>query len=313
LVFLSSIPLTIVMNGVRIGLVGVTVNHWGTQAANDVLHFFEGWIIFVASAGLLALVIYCLARMSGKSIFDIFHLPKGAPELLQRREEQAGGRMPLISSLLILCLVGIPVSQVSGRSGIIPDRARFVSFPERIGTWQGRAVLMEPEVERALAGLDDYVLSDYQGPAGKAVNLYVAYYSSQRKSESPHSPILCIPGDGWQINKVERKRYAEDGTAFSLKRVVIERNSVKQIVYYWFDERGRKFADEFLAKWYLFTDSVALNRTDGALVRLTTQIYEGETERDADQRLQTFMLNVMPILTEYLPSEVASNNKSARL
>ena len=72
LVFLSSIPLTIVMNGVRIGLVGVTVNYWGTQAANDVLHFFEGWIIFIACAAVLVLEIYCLARMSGKSVFDVF-------------------------------------------------------------------------------------------------------------------------------------------------------------------------------------------------------------------------------------------------
>ena len=81
LVFLSSIPLTIVMNSIRIGLVGVTVNYWGTQAADDVLHLFEGWIIFVACAGLLALEIYCLARMSGKSFFDVFHLPKGAPRI----------------------------------------------------------------------------------------------------------------------------------------------------------------------------------------------------------------------------------------
>ena len=59
------------------------------------------------------------------------------------------------------------------------------------------------------------------------------------------------------------------------------------MVYYWFDERGRKIADEFLAKWYLFADAIVVNRTDGALVRLTTQIYDGETERDADQRLET--------------------------
>jgi exosortase D (VPLPA-CTERM-specific) len=51
IVFFSSIPITIVMNSIRIGLVGVTVDYWGTQAADGLLHFFEGWIIFLACAG----------------------------------------------------------------------------------------------------------------------------------------------------------------------------------------------------------------------------------------------------------------------
>ena len=53
LVFLSTIPITIVMNSLRIGLVGVLVNHWGPQDADGFLHMFEGWIIFIACAGYL--------------------------------------------------------------------------------------------------------------------------------------------------------------------------------------------------------------------------------------------------------------------
>ena len=287
-VFFSSIPITIVMNSVRIGLVGVTVNYWGTQAADNVLHFFEGWIIFIACAGVLTLEIYFLARMSGKSFFEVFYLPKVAPELPQRHQVKSGGQLPLVSSLVLLCVAGMAAFHVFGRSEITPDRPRFVAFPERIGAWQGHTILLEPEVERALVGLDDYILSDYKGSDGKIVNLYVAYYSSQRKGESPHSPIVCIPGGGWQITKIEQKSYAENGAEFPLNRVIIERNSTKQLVDYWFDERGRKFADEFLAKWYLLADAIVMKRTDGALVRLTTQIYNGEAERDADRRLQSF-------------------------
>ena len=80
IVFLSSIPITIVMNSVRIGLVGVTVNYWGTQAADGLLHFFEGWIIFLACAGILALEIYFIARISGKTFFEAFYFPRVAAE-----------------------------------------------------------------------------------------------------------------------------------------------------------------------------------------------------------------------------------------
>ena len=81
---------------------------------------------------------------------------------------------------------------------------------------------------------------------------------------------------------------------------------VKQLVYYWFDERGRKIASEWWAKFYLLADAIAENRTDGALVRLTTQIAPDETERDADARLQSFMRIAVPRLAKFLPPSAAS-------
>ena len=69
---------------------------------------------------------------------------------------------------------------------------------------------MEPQVEHFL-GLTDYILSNYAKADNRAVNLYVAYYASQRKGVSPHSPSVCIPGNGWQIAEFERTRYQDSG------------------------------------------------------------------------------------------------------
>ena len=74
-VFLSSIPIAIGMNGFRIGLVGFLVDRWGTRMAEGALHFFEGWVIFLACSAFLAGEIYLLARLSGRRFFDVFHLP----------------------------------------------------------------------------------------------------------------------------------------------------------------------------------------------------------------------------------------------
>src|SRR5262245_31933009 len=77
LVFLSTIPITILMNSFRIGLIGLMVNQWGPQSADGFLHFFEGWIIFLACAVLLLAEVYLLARfVLGKKFFDVFHAPK---------------------------------------------------------------------------------------------------------------------------------------------------------------------------------------------------------------------------------------------
>ena len=72
LVFLSGIPIAIGMNGFRIGMVGVLVDRWGTQMADGAIHFFEGWIIFVACAAVLAVEVYVLGWISGRAFLMFF-------------------------------------------------------------------------------------------------------------------------------------------------------------------------------------------------------------------------------------------------
>jgi exosortase D (VPLPA-CTERM-specific) len=297
-VLFSSIPITIAMNGLRIGLVGVTVDRWGSQMAEGVLHFFEGWIIFLACAVLLAAEIYLLARISGRGFFEAFHIPTVAVRVSP--EPKSTDRMPLIACLLLMCATGLMGSSISNRSEIIPERNRFVTFPVTLGEWQGHASMLDPQVENFLA-LDDYILSDYSKSDGKAVNLYVAYYASQRSGESPHSPLVCIPGDGWLITRFEQTSYGSPATEQPFNRAIIERNGTKQIVYYWYDERGRRIASEYWSKLYLLSDAITKNRSDGALVRLITTIFPGELERDADERLRSFMQDLLPNLSGYLP------------
>ena len=54
IVFLSAIPITIAMNGFRIGLVGILVSKWGAEQAEGLLHLFEGWVIFIACAAFIS-------------------------------------------------------------------------------------------------------------------------------------------------------------------------------------------------------------------------------------------------------------------
>ena len=309
LVFLSAIPVTIVMNSIRIGLVGLLVDRWGIEQAEGLLHFFEGWVIFTACAAILAGEIWLLARVgSGKRFFQVFYFPKPKDRVSQAQPGSTNS-FPVMACLLVLCAAGTGAFYLSGRQEVVPERLRFVSFPTRLGPWQGHPSLLEPQVEHAL-GLDDYIVSDYVKPEGGVVNFYVAYYPSQRKGSSPHSPMVCIPGGGWQITKFERSSYHSKslGITLPLNRVIIAQNNNKQLVYYWFVQRGHNIANEYWSKWRLFSDAITKNRTDGALVRLVTPIVSGESEDAADERLQSFIEEVEPRLKAYLPED---NTKSA--
>jgi EpsI family protein len=242
----------------------------------------------------------------------VFYLP----EVVASRPRATGAgasRAPLAAGLLLLCATGLTIFLLSTRQEIFPERARFVTFPAKFGQWEGRPSLLQVQVEHKLS-LDDYILSDYKAANGSWVNFYVAYYATQRQGTSPHSPLVCIPSGGWRITRFERTSYKDDALKLTLplNRVIIEKDSSKQLVYYWFVQRGRNVANEYWSKWYLLVDAVTRNRTDGALVRLTTTLSPGESEQDADARLQSFIRDLEPNLKLYLPPEKIADVKMAR-
>ena len=108
LVFLSTIPITILMNSFRIGLVGVLVNHWGPQDADGLLHMFEGWIIFIACAGMLIAEMYLLARCRiWQKLFRSILPAKDCGTAIQSQDIRSFNRGPLASCFLLLCATGL--------------------------------------------------------------------------------------------------------------------------------------------------------------------------------------------------------------
>jgi len=86
IIFLSSIPITILMNSFRIGAIGVTVEYWGTEMAEGFLHDFEGWAVFMSCIGILIAEMWILARI-GKDCPYVKHLdwifPSLRPKMLK--------------------------------------------------------------------------------------------------------------------------------------------------------------------------------------------------------------------------------------
>ncbi len=304
LVIVSSIPIAVGMNGFRIGLVGALVDRWGAQMADGALHLFEGWVIFLACAGILTMEMYFLASVDGKALADVFYPPQPRVDIRSKTDTKSTGKGPLISSLLFLCVAGVAATSISARSEVAQPRPRFVEFPTRIEEWHGNSSLLDPGTEKDLA-LDDYMLSDYRRHDGDVVNLYVAYFASQREGASLHSPRNCIPGSGWQIAESRQINYGGGDEGRPLNRVLIKKGAAKQLVYYWFDEQGRNFANEYWARFYRLADFITENRSDAALVRLMTEIKPSESEADADRRLQTFMQVALTPLKVFLPSNSA--------
>jgi exosortase D (VPLPA-CTERM-specific) len=304
-VFLSSIPITVLMNSFRIGVIGMLVEYGGPGQAEGFLHYFEGWVVFMACIAILILEMAVLARIGPKkqSLAQAFSIE--FPEPIPADVVRLARKLKPLSWVVPVLLAGIAASSlyVQDRENVIPERRIFAEFPLKIADWEGTTGTLEENILESLK-TEDYIISDYVNENGGMVNFYVAYYADQAAGSAAHSPRACIPGGGWLIKELTVKTL--DGVKFEGKplkvnRLLIKKGDYTQVVYYWFQQRGRDITNEWLVKWFLFWDAMTRNRTDGALVRLTAFVNPGEDQAAADARLVEFAKVVTPYLSDYIP------------
>jgi len=305
LVFLSAVPITIAMNSVRIGIIGVLVEYAGPSMAEGFLHDFEGWAVFMVCVGILLAEVWLLARFTGRKrgLSDALAFEAAPP--LQDGARSWSRRLPLpyVAAFAVLATGAASVWAVGERVELVPERKEFALFPERLDGWVGQLDALDARMLGALK-VDDYLLMDLRRDTGPWVNLYVAYYASQRTGQAAHSPQACIPAGGWRIRSLET-RTVEDaraaGQPLRVNRVEIQRGDQRQLVYYWFQQQGRVLTSEYVVKLALLWDAVTRNRTDGALVRLTTPIAPTESWSAGDARLSDLARSVSGELDPYIP------------
>ncbi|MFZ5749587.1 MAG: VPLPA-CTERM-specific exosortase XrtD [Pseudomonadota bacterium] len=303
---LTAAPLTVFMNSVRIGIIGILVNSYGIEQAEGFLHFFEGWVVFLICVAILFLLAIVLQRTAP--------VPLRLSEAIDLDFQGFGGILArilglkasaaLAAAVLVTALASLAWQTLPAPKAADPERESFALFPREIGGWQGYTTQLEPAVERVL-GADDYINAFYQSAQSvDYVSFFVAYYRKQTEGQGIHSPEVCLPTGGWEVfslNEVPVDMTAAGYGRFMANRAVIQKGLSKQLVYYWFEGRGQRVANDFAAKMGVLRDSLLLGRTDGALVRYVTPINPGETEADAESRLMAFMAASLPSLPRFVP------------
>ena len=190
-----------------------------------------------------------------------------------------------------------------GRNEVLPMRQPLKTFPQQLGEWSGTDVAISQDVLDVL-GQGDFLLRVYQDDSGRSpeVDLFLAYFPSQRAGDTIHSPKNCLPGAGWSPIEAGRISISSPGRApFPANRYIIAKGVERQLVLYWYWAHDRAVASEYLAKFYLVADSIRMNRSDGSLVRVTTPLRSGESTDAALDRLVAFAGKVVPVLSSFVP------------
>ena len=307
MLLISAAPITVFMNSVRIAVAGIIVQYWGLDWLEGFTHFFEGWVIFIACI----LILFALAR-----IMLIFNREKmGLAEALdldtdglaaqaaRLRFVQASPAMITAAVLMMGASLGWQAMPERGTTHVARDS--FALFPRQFGDWHqvGPKRLLSPDVARTLAADDYHAIMLRRSEAEPTVEFFAAWYADQSEG-GVHSPEICLPGGGWEIAWLERSDLTQamgSDTPYNINRAIIQKGETRMMVFYWFDQKGRKIAWDMAAKYWLLIDGIKTGRTDGALVRLTTVIQPDESDTAAEARLMQVLRQVDPRLSNFIP------------
>lgn len=298
---ISAAPITVLMNSVRIAVAGLVSSRWGPEYVTGITHFFEGWVIFVSCLVLLFLLAWglVLIRKDRVSVIDALDL-------------EVDGLWPQVRRLTLIepsRALGLAVALTAGLAflwQVFPQREPplvlrdpFAAFPTQLGPWEsGPRRALDVEVERALAADDYHSVALSNADAGAPVDLFMAWYADQ-ETGGAHAPEVCLPGAGWEIAALEQ---IPDPTGKgTIARAIIQKGTERMLVYFWYEQLGRRTGSGFIARVRILTGKISHQRADSALVRLITPIGPQEELTTAEARLQSAASAVDGKLAYYVP------------
>jgi EpsI family protein len=140
-------------------------------------------------------------------------------------------------------------------------------IPMKLGDWSGYTLQPPDQKELEVLAATAFLSRRYRKP-GLDLELFIAYYATQRAGESMHSPKHCLPGAGWEIGEYGSAQVAFHGRPRAINRFRIRHGGASELVFYWYQTRDRIIANEYLGKLFLFADTVTKAHTSGSIVRV---------------------------------------------
>jgi EpsI family protein len=203
---------------------------------------------------------------------------------------------------IILLLAAAATNYALARPETELPRRSLSEFPKVIGEWKSVGDQIIDARAMGVLLVDDYIMRTYENPNGESIGLYLGYFQTQREGKQVHSPRQCLPGGGWKT--VEKKVYPlklknHNPAQAPINYYLMRYGDHREIFLWWYQGRGRIYANEYLNKLLLIWDAITMRRTDGALVRVNMAV---KNDIDDTLKAQTEFIDLfLPLLSEYIP------------
>jgi exosortase D (VPLPA-CTERM-specific) len=222
----AAVPIAVSANVFRIFVTGLIVQYWNPEKADGFYHEFQGWLVFVVSLILLFAVHRLITLIWGSSPAGNAN-PSGRTSMDAQLSTQFPKTTSIWSPRFVVSTLFMVLTAsylwAHSQDEVRPSRQSLSSLPMQINGQTAVSGTLD-QLTLDILGNPEYILRDYADPQRREtwINLFIAYYATQKAGETPHTPAHCLPGAGWI--PTQRQLIAlkpPDGPAFPANRYVI--------------------------------------------------------------------------------------------
>lgn len=182
---------------------------------------------------------------------------------------------------------------------VVPLAKPFGEFPPTHKGWRmvGQSTLSENVMKVLMP--TEYLSRQYVDESGAVVDMYLSFFDGGPESGRIHSPKHCVAGAGW--TELSSRRFVMNfgGEDVNLVKSVYAKGATLEVIYYWFDMRGKTMSDEFSLKLAEISGSIFHRRRDQSFMRISIQTMDNVEL--AGQSIEEFLHVFFPVIRLYLP------------
>ncbi len=149
----------------------------------------------------------------------------------------------------------------------ISTGARIEDFPLLKDGWIGQKDNLIPAVIDMLNPTEIFSAT-YTDAVGNKVHLFFDYFAQQNVRGGPHSPRNCLPGSGWTIRGMEKRKIILRGRPITIGRFDLRMGESKKVMDFWYITRYGETANDYMFKFYLLISSLTFKPNDIAFIRI---------------------------------------------
>ena len=141
----------------------------------------------------------------------------------------------------------------------------------------GESVPLDRNIVEELR-LDDYLNKNFSKVEDHAF-LYIGYYLTSKNVGAAHSPLVCFPGQGWQLTDFQKHQIDSPAGPINLMSVVASTSQSRQLLIFWFQAFDATSAGTLQQKLNLIWSRFIHRREDNAFVRVTVPMQDKTAEQ----------------------------------
>ncbi len=316
LLFLSSFPLAIISNSIRVTSLCFAAEQWAVKSREfKIFHDLSSPVVFImVLIGLFGLYkLLSVGDRENKLQSDAAGEAQAAPSRTRFLTSIPTKKLRITFGLFAVSAILVILSPHFLTLGTTMSSLEPVELPDRIGEWSVSATdAVEREEVFSTLNTKSLVVRDYRDPEGKEVQVLVVASDTDRQAF--HPPEICMIGAGNEVLKhwEEPVDINSNETGRLRLNAFIRGTSGRAdtLVLYWYMAGKRSTGNRMLQQLILFLNGARRTPTIGAMIRLTSPLAttsQGETLR----RAKDFIRSLVPLMPRILKTARKQRNETA--